>query len=820
MKRLVLAFSSACFCRRTPAAFATTIFLLLLEAAAPAALAAPPAGVVEGVAKDALGRPLADAQLRLEAPDGTVVARTTTGASGAYRFTGIAPGIYSVIAEKAGFDAATAVASLDAATGASADLTLAAQQALDLGVVAQRLNEARLAIEPRIGASTYTMTDQAIQNQPGGDNNALNAVLLQAPGVDQDNLANGAIHVRNEHLGVQYRINGVILPEGVTFFGQGLGPRFVDSLQLLTGALPAEYGLRTTGIVDIQSKSGTFAPGGSVGIYGGSYGTLQPSFDYGGSAGGYNYYFSGDYLQSNHGIDAVTPAYNQIHDDTQQFRGFGYLDKIIDASSKVSLIAGAFNGRFQIPNNPGQPSFFPSPSQTIDGIPTSAFNSADLNERQTEDSAFAVASYLRAEQDYGFQFSVFSKYSSIHFAPDGLGDLNFNGISQEVLRRSFANGVQFDGSYKIAADHTLRGGFLITGEKVSADSTSEVLDQLFSAPGVPATDGAGNPLFSSTPTTVVNDFEKTSWTYSAYGQDEWRIAPTLTLNYGLRFDVVNTFVMGNQISPRVNAVWQATPSTTVHAGYANYFTPPSFELVPANTVNLFANTSGAALSTQDSPEKIERAHYFDVGVAQTILPGLRVGLDIYYKYARNLIDEGQFGAPVLLTPFNYHVGYNKGVELSTAYDNGAFSYYGNLAIAEQKAEGINSAQFNFSPEDLAFAANSEINTDHSQRMTASAGLSYLWFGTRYSVDVIAGTGLRTTRSDGPINGGTVPSYEQVNLGVSHRFADAPGGPITVRLDLINLFDETYLLRSQTGVGVFAPAFGPRRSVFAGIKKEF
>jgi outer membrane receptor protein involved in Fe transport len=66
----------------------------------------------------------------------------------------------------------------------------------------------------------------------------------------------------------------------------------------------------------------------------------------------------------------------------------------------------------------------------------------------------------------------------------------------------------------------------------------------------------------------------------------------------------------------------------------------------------------------------------------------------------------------------------------------------------------------------------------------------------------------------------VPSYEQVNLGISHRFEDAPGGPITVRFDVINLFDETYLLRSQTGVGVFAPAFGPRRSVFAGIRKEF
>ena len=79
-------------------------------------------------------------------------------------------------------------------------------------------------------------------------------------------------------------------------------------------------------------------------------------------------------------------------------------------------------------------------------------------------------------------------------------------------------------------------------------------------------------------------------------------------------------------------------------------------------------------------------------------------MDVYYKWARNLIDEGQFGAPVVLTTYNYHVGINKGVELTTSYDNGPFSYYGNLAIAQQKAEDISAAQFNFSPADLAIIA--------------------------------------------------------------------------------------------------------------------
>src|SRR6185312_14918145 len=94
----------------------------------------------------------------------------------------------------------------------------------EITVTAQRLNEARQNIEPSVGASTYNFSNQTIQNMPGGENAGLNQVLLQAPGVAQDNLANGAFHIRNEHLNVQYRINGVIIPDGVSFFGEGLSP--------------------------------------------------------------------------------------------------------------------------------------------------------------------------------------------------------------------------------------------------------------------------------------------------------------------------------------------------------------------------------------------------------------------------------------------------------------------------------------------------------------------------------------------------------------------------------------------------------------------
>lgn len=679
-------------------------------------------------------------------------------------------------------------------------------------VIAKALNAARINIEPTIGASTYTLSQSAIQDLPGGPNAPIDDAILQMPGVDQDNAANGGLHVRNEHLNVQYRIDGVIIPDGISFFGQDLSTRFVQSMELITGALPAEYGLRTAGIIDIQTKNGLFEPGGSVTMYGGSYNTINPSGEYGTSIDGYDLYFSGDYQSSDHGVNAVTEKYNQIHDFTWQTHDFFYLDKILDANDKVSVMAGDFNSNFQIPNNPGQPTL--TGITAINGAPVSAFNSAGLTEHQDEGSRFAAVSYLHTSALLDFQVSAITKYSSIDYHPDLPGDLAFNGIGQVADRTSWANNLQAEGTYRLTPDHTLRAGILLGEEHVTANTSSDVLPLI-------GTDASGNPIYGATTETINEATAKTSFSYSAYLQDEWKALPNVTVNYGGRFDDVNGYTIGNQLSPRVNTVWQATPSTTFHAGYASYFTPPPQELVSAASLTPFANTSAAPAVPLNSPMKNESAQYFDIGAIQTLLPGLKGGADLYYKFSTNLLDEGQFGAPVVLTPFNYHHGINRGIELTANYNRGPFTFYGNLAIAEQVAKGIESAQFNFTPEQLLSADSGYVHTDHSQLYTASGGVAYLWRGTRFAVDIVAGSGLRTQPANDPTyNGETVPSYEQVNLTITHRFDHAWGGPIDLRLAVVNLLDEVYLLRSQTGVGVFANQYGPRRSIFLGVTKEF
>ena len=189
-----------------------------------------------------------------------------------------------------------------------------AEAALDRKM--QGFNESRDNILTKLGASTYTIDQTAIQNMPQADNIPFDKLVLQLPGVNYDSaVSNPSFHVRSEYANVQTRIDGVVLPEGVSALGPLIDPAFIGSMSLLTGTLPAEYGLRTAGVLDITSRTFS-APSGSVGVYGGSNQTITPSFDYGGSVENTQYFFSGRGNWNNLGLENPTSSINAIHEFT------------------------------------------------------------------------------------------------------------------------------------------------------------------------------------------------------------------------------------------------------------------------------------------------------------------------------------------------------------------------------------------------------------------------------------------------------------------------------------------------------------------------
>ena len=732
-----------------------------------------------------------------------------------------------------------------------------------LATKSNAFDQSRSNLYTTIGTTSNTISHDTIEALPQGTNTTVEKVLLQAPGVSQDSAASGLLHVRNDHANVQFRINGVMLPDGVTGFGSIFDTDLIGSMSLVTGALPAEFGMRTVGLVDITTRTDAFNNSGTVSLYGGSRGTIEPSFDYGGTFGsqcpattpattvgkappsssanwcfpGVQYFFSGRYLQTTEGIENPLPTLNAIHDFSSQEKGFAYMSAFVDPWTRVSLIAGTAVNNFQIPNTPGAP-LNGAVSPPVFGVST--FNSAQLNENQFEQTEYGVLALQRSANGFDGQLSYFTRYNQLHFVPDPVGDLLLNGIASDVSRQSYTNGMQGDASYVVNAAHTIRAGFTVSAEQAWVDNSSTVQPCM-------ACDGSDPPM---APVTIADDVAKLGWLAGVYAQDEWKITNQLTMNAGLRFDQMWQFTDANQLSPRLSFTYKPFEYTTFHAGYARYFTPPVLvEAAPTN-IALFNNTTGAVSGGTD-PVLPERSHYFDAGVDQKIpfkcysagdkdCPTLDLGLDAYYKIAKDLIDNGQFGQALVLSAFNYAKGYVEGIEFSAKYHAGNFQAYANLAVGEERAINPVSNQYlfdNVTPQpdlggqtELQYIQSHWIYTDHTQIVTGSAGAAYQfcgrpsglgerWWdslcGTKVSADMIYGSGLRT----GDANIGTESPYAQFNTSIAHEFAMPDGKPLTVRFDIVNLFDTIYQIRNGSGIGVFASQYGPRRGYFFGISKK-
>ncbi len=116
----------------------------------------------------------------------------------------------------------------------------------------------------------------------------------------------------------------------------------------------------------------------------------------------------------------------------------------MDPSDRASLILGISDDHFQIPNQPGL-----QPSLGLDVLGQSAYLSNGLNENQRELAEYAIVSWQHSRDEFNWQSSLSTRYTSLHFAPDAIGDLLYNGIAQDAFKEDTAIGWQTDASYKL-----------------------------------------------------------------------------------------------------------------------------------------------------------------------------------------------------------------------------------------------------------------------------------------------------------------------------------------------------------------------------------
>lgn len=682
---------------------------------------------LSGAVQDALGGPVRNATVTLKSPDGKTVLNAITDDRGLFRLKEPGPGTYAIGVRKDGFSPATTIIVLPQRGNKRVEITLESKQALSLPLRASRILAQNGLSET--GANKYTLTTKDISNLPLGEATPLNQVLLQMPGVALDQ--NQEIHIRGEHMGIQYQMNGILLPLDMNTdptFTQLLNSYFVQRVSLIDGVLPARYGYRTSGVIDIHTKAGCESgQHNDLTVMGGQRDTAQASFQVGGCGSKFTYYLTGMFLQSNLGFSSAVSAPDPIHDAVTQGQGFAYLTYALGPTTKISLISGmtlAFN---QFPNQPNLP-----PQYQLDDVnpashPSSAINSG-LNQ-QDYYGVLALNGALGPNWDYQLAYSA--HYNRQTFYPDPIGDLIYQGISSNVFTSNLSNTMQGDLTYHLGSSHTMRGGFYLADYAVESDQTSQVFPIVM---GEPAT----SPIF------VMANLNKTNLVYGLYLEDTWQMTDRLSVNFGTRWDRVTGFTVDSQFSPTINFVYKPRIDTTVHAGFARNFQVPNFQNVSSGIFRLFAGTTGAvgtSPSGNTSPFA-ETDYTWDAGFTHQLTPHLAFAHDDYFRIDRHYLDEGQFGFVPIDAPFNYVRGYGGGTENSLTYNRENFALRANVFAAREEDIGVASGQYNFPANEVAFIDRHYIVLDHTPLVGASAGAALRWNAYQFTFDGLFSSGLR------------------------------------------------------------------------------
>lgn len=748
--------------------------------------------ILSGTVQDALGRPIPNAAITLNSSTGKSILKTRTNPQGLFILKDAVPGTYAITVWSAAFVPASATVTLPQRKPTPIKITLESIPALVLPVTAKRILAQNGLSQS--GTNNYTLTAKDITNLPAGEATGLNQVLLQMPGVALDQ--NQEIHIRGEHMGIQYQMNGIMLPLDMNTdptFTQLLNSYFIENVSLIDGVLPARYGYRTSGVIDIHTKNGCDNTYNSVTAFGGQRDTAQGSFELGGCTGDFSYYLTGLFLQSNLGFSSAVPAPDPIHDAVTQGQGFAYLTYTLGPTTKLSLLSGltlAFN---QFPNQPNQPPQYQLGHINPASYPSSAINSG-LNQ-QDYFGVLALNGTLRSSWDYQLAYSA--HYNAQTFYPDPIGDLIYQGVASNVFSSDLSNTLEGDLTYH-RNGHTLRGGFYLGEYGVESDQTSQVFPITM---GVPAT----------TPISLTANLNKINLVYGVYLEDTWQMTDRLSVNFGSRWDRVTGFTVDSQFSPTINFVYKPRTDTTLHAGFARNFQAPNFQGVSSGISKLFAGTTGAVGASPggDASPFAETDYIWDAGFTRQITPHLAFANDNYFRIDRHYLDEGQFGFVPIDAPFNYVRGYGGGTEQSLTYNLEKLALRLSLFVAREADIGVASGQYNFPPDELSYIDRHYIVLDHTPLVGASGGLAYRWKDYHFTFDGLFSSGLR----GGFANQTQLPKVWQFNLSAARDFVIPGFGKLNDRIVILNLFDRTNLIRPANGIGVFQAAYGPRITVY-------
>jgi outer membrane receptor protein involved in Fe transport len=722
--------------------------LLLLSG--PTVLAQARIGTVQGVVKDPGGALVPNAQIIVTQPVTGYRQTTQTDAQGSFKLVNLPFNTYKVRAEATGFQPAEESIDLESTVPLTVELSLALEETT-AAVTVTTDNAAML--EPD-RTSSDTDIGQTILERPVGaaPSRAIESIVSSTPGFVTDD--NGRMHPRGSESQVQYVVDGVPITDNMSaIFSTSLDARTLRTVEVLTGGIPAEFGDKLAGVINVNTRSGLEGPTqGGISFSGGSFSTGETSVDFSTHTKKLGLLTNLSASTSQRYLDP--PTLDNFHNFGRTGKGFFRLDYQFDANNSVRGVLNFGGSNFQVPNR-----FL----QEVAG--------QDQRQRLRDNSQNISFQHIFSPNTVA-QFSFFHRQSH--------AELISNTLSTPVVANQDRTLQNYGGIGSIAIT---RGSHNI---KVGGQFTITPVDEHFSFyptkqfPDLVDDDGNvfPNPVNNfNAANPFVFDQSKTGRTLSAYVQDRFTVFKNLTLDLGVRYDNYKLLISEQELSPRLGfAYFIPKTKTTLRASYNRLFQPP-----PAENLLLASSSAAAALSpiavlqgiTTVNPILPDKQNAFEAGAQQLLSQFFRLNLTVYQKRIENFSDKDQFFETGVIFPIAISSGRVTGEEVRLESTD-IHGFHTVVSYANARAFGVTPITGGLflgeNPQDL-FLHGLKFANDHDQRNEAQFQVSYnhrpsglyASFSGRYDSGVPADVEPGTTLADFVAEGFDPRLYDKIDF---------------------------------------------------------
>ena len=509
------------------------------------------AGTVQGTVKDPTGGVMQAVDVKISNAVSGFARTTTTDAAGKFVFGNLPPNSYHVSIEAQGFNAFERDVNVRSGVPIAFDISLTlagASSTVEVVGHAEDLTER----DP----TAHTDIDQSMMSKlPLESSSGLNQVItLASPGVVSD--SNGFFHPIGDHAQTQFSIdNQPVTDQQSRVYSNQISPDAVQSMEIITGVAPAEYGDKSSLVVHIVTKSGLDQPKptGSAEFGYGSFKSPSGELNVGGGSHTIGDFLSLNGMTTDRFLDP--PEFTAMHDHGNSLSLFNRLDAHAGATSTFHLNVQAARSGFDVPNTFDQNDAGQAQHQGIDTVNVAPGYTQVIGAK----TLFTANGFVR--QDH-----LTYTPSANPFADQPAS------VSQDRKLTNF--GVKADVSYT-TGNHNVKMGGTISATKLDEKFTIGFTDPDFNAPSNPDYNPAlapydltrgGQPLAYAQAATIKQQ--------AAYIQDDLK-AGNASFKLGLRLDHYDGLSQATLLQPRLGASYAVPQSNTVfRASYGRTLETP------------------------------------------------------------------------------------------------------------------------------------------------------------------------------------------------------------------------------------------------------